>query len=80
MAVQEKISTARLKKKIGQRLNVLVDRVEKNTAVARSAADAPEIDGVVHIANAKNLKVGEFVEVEIIGADAHDLWAKIVTR
>ena len=80
MAVQEKISTARLKKKIGQRLNVLVDGVEKNTGIARSSADAPEIDGVVHIANAKNLKVGEFVEVEIIGADAHDLRAREVTR
>ncbi|SCY71316.1 SSU ribosomal protein S12P methylthiotransferase [Nitrosospira sp. Nl5] len=78
MAVQERISTARLTRKIGKRMTVLVDEIEKNKAIARSTADAPEIDGVVHISHAKNLKSGEFVEVEITGADAHDLWSKIV--
>lgn len=47
--------------------------------IARSAADAPEIDGVVYIKNTKNLKAGEFVKVEVIKSDAHDLQAKIVT-
>jgi ribosomal protein S12 methylthiotransferase len=78
MAVQEKISTARLTRKIGKRMPVLVDEIEKNKAIARSTADAPEIDGVVYIDHAKNLKSGEFVEVEITGSDAHDLWSKIV--
>jgi ribosomal protein S12 methylthiotransferase len=76
MTVQEKISTARLTKKIGKRMTVLVDEVEKNTAIARSPADAPEIDGVVYVTNAKNMKPGEFAEVEIIGSDTHDLRAR----
>jgi ribosomal protein S12 methylthiotransferase len=78
MAVQENISTARLARKIGKHMTVLVDEVQKNKAVARSTADAPEIDGVVYINNAKNIKPGEFMEVEIIGSDEHDLRAKAV--
>src|SRR5487761_2151925 len=56
MAVQEKISRRRLKRKIGKTLKVLVDAVDKQGAVARSAADAPEIDGIVHIVGGKALK------------------------
>jgi ribosomal protein S12 methylthiotransferase len=78
MAVQEKISTGRLTRKIGKHMTVLVDEIQKTRAIARSAADAPEIDGVVHIANAKDVKPGELVEVEITGSDAHDLRAKVV--
>ncbi len=78
MAVQEKISTAHLRAKIGKRMRVLVDEVGKNKAAARSAADAPEIDGVVYINNAKNMKPGEFAEVEIIGSNAHDLRARSI--
>ena len=77
MAVQEKISTARLIRKIGKRMTVLVDEVQKRIAIARSAADAPEIDGVVYITNAKDVKPGEFVEVEITSSDTHDLHAKV---
>jgi ribosomal protein S12 methylthiotransferase len=76
MAVQEKISTARLKRKVGTRMTVLVDEVQKNRAIARSSADAPEIDGVVYVSNAKNRKPGELIEVEITGSDAHDLEAR----
>src|SRR5687768_5101647 len=76
MAVQEKISAARLNRKIGQRMTVLVDEVQKNRAIARSSADAPEIDGVVYIGNAKNRKPGDLIEVEITGSDAHDLKAR----
>ncbi len=78
MAVQEQISTGRLTRKIGKHMTVLVDEVQKKRAIARSAADAPEIDGVVHIVNAKDVKPGELVEVEITGSDAHDLRAKVV--
>jgi ribosomal protein S12 methylthiotransferase len=76
MAVQEKISTARLKRKVGTRMTVLVDEVQKNRAIARSSADAPEIDGVVYVSNAKNRKPGDLIEVEITGSDAHDLEAR----
>jgi ribosomal protein S12 methylthiotransferase len=78
MAVQENISTTRLARKIGKQMTVLVDEVQKNGAIARSTADAPEIDGVVYINNVKNVKPGEFVKVDIIGSDAHDLQAKAV--
>ncbi len=77
MAVQEEISTARLTRKIGKRMTVLVDEIQKNKAIARSTADAPEIDGVVYINNAKKMKPGEFIEVEITGSDAHDLRARL---
>ncbi len=79
MAVQEEISAARLTRKIGKRMTVLVDEIRKNQVIARSAADAPEIDGVVYLANTGNIKTGEFVEVEITGSDTHDLQARIVT-
>ena len=76
MAVQERISTAQLVKKVGKRMIVLVDDVHKSKAVARSTADAPEIDGLVYISGAKKTKPGDLVEVEIIGSDEHDLHAR----
>ena len=75
MAAQEKISAARLKAKVGRTLTVLVDEVGKETAIARSAADAPEIDGLVHIEGIKQLRPGEFAQVRVTRSDAHDLWA-----
>jgi ribosomal protein S12 methylthiotransferase len=78
MALQEKISRKRLKRKIGRTLQVLVDTVGKQGAVARSSADAPEIDGVVHISGAKALEPGDWAKVRIERADAHDLWGRLV--
>jgi ribosomal protein S12 methylthiotransferase len=75
MAAQEKISAARLKQKIGRTMTVLVDEAGKNGAIARSSADAPEIDGRVIIRQGAKLKPGELVEVKITKSDAHDLWA-----
>jgi len=75
MAVQEKISAARLKRKVGRTMTVLVDEAGKNGAIARSSADAPEIDGRVIIRQGAKLKPGEFIEVKITKSDAHDLWA-----
>ncbi|HEX7368767.1 MAG TPA: 30S ribosomal protein S12 methylthiotransferase RimO, partial [Rhodanobacteraceae bacterium] len=75
MAVQAGISAAKLQKKIGRTLTVLVDDVNAEGAVARSQADAPEIDGVVRIANGSSLKPGQFVQVRVTGAGAHDLEA-----
>jgi ribosomal protein S12 methylthiotransferase len=75
MATQARVSARRLRAKVGKRLRVLVDRVEGARAVARSSADAPEIDGVVHVARAAALRPGEFAEVRINRSDAHDLWA-----
>jgi ribosomal protein S12 methylthiotransferase len=71
------ISAKRLAAKVGRRMRVLVDAVENNTAIARSEADAPEIDGVVHIEHAKGLKPGDWADVEITSADAYDLHAHL---
>ncbi|TAN83796.1 MAG: 30S ribosomal protein S12 methylthiotransferase RimO [Gallionella sp.] len=77
MLLQEEISEQRLKRKIGKTITVLVDEVDKDGAVARSSADAPEIDGLVYIENGQQLRVGDFVEVKVTGSDAHDLWAEM---
>jgi len=74
MEVQEEISTARLQRKVGQTVQVLIDEINEDGAVARSNADAPEIDGLVYFEPNKKHKVGEFAQVKITGADAHDLW------
>jgi ribosomal protein S12 methylthiotransferase len=73
METQAAISAAKLRDKIGRRLTVLVDEVGADGAIARSMADAPEIDGVVRIADGSSLKPGEFVEVRVTNAGAHDL-------
>ena len=76
MQAQEKISAARLKKKVGRVLDVLVDEVSETEVVARSSADAPEIDGTVFIRKSKSLRAGEFTRVRVTRSDAHDLWAE----
>ncbi|OOG52523.1 ribosomal protein S12 methylthiotransferase [Rhodanobacter sp. B05] len=77
MAVQAEISAARLQGKIGRTIQVLVDEAGANGAVARSAADAPEIDGTVLIADGQKLNPGQFVEVVVEGAGEHDLQARL---
>lgn len=77
MLLQEEISETLLKCKIGKTITVLVDEVDEEGAIARSSADAPEIDGLVYIENGQQLNEGDFVEVEIVDSDEHDLWAKI---
>jgi ribosomal protein S12 methylthiotransferase len=79
MQLQEGISRERLREKVGRTLRVLVDEVTETHAVARSSADAPEIDGLVYVENAKNLKPGDFAEVKVTRSDAHDLWARPVS-
>ncbi len=77
MAAQEKISARRLQQKIGSTLAVLIDESGEKGAVGRSSADAPEIDGLVHIKKAKGLNPGEFVQVRVTRSDAHDLYGEI---
>lgn len=76
MQLQEKISARRLRRRVGQTMRVLVDEVGPEGAVARSAADAPEIDGAVHIEDGAHLQAGEFAQVKVVGSDTHDLWAQ----
>lgn len=79
MQTQEKISTRRLARKVGKEITVLVDEVDGNRAKARSAADAPEIDGIVYVDGARWLKPGQFAQVRVTRADEHDLFANVVT-
>ncbi len=72
------ISAKRLAAKKGRTLRVLVDAHEGDVAIARSEADAPEIDGVVRIRGGSALPIGEFAEVVVTGSDTYDLEAKLV--
>lgn len=78
MWLQEEISEEKLKRKIGKTLTVLVDEVDEEGAIARSFADAPEIDGQVYINDGQHLNVGDKVEVLITDSDTHDLWGELV--
>jgi ribosomal protein S12 methylthiotransferase len=77
MQHQARISARRLERKIGKTLTVLVDEVVAQGAIARSSADAPEIDGVVHVAPHPRLRVGEFARVRVTRSGVHDLWAEV---
>ena len=75
MTTQAVISTARLKKKVGTVIDVIIDEVDDEGAVARSQADAPEIDGVVYLNEETNHQPGDIVTVKVHASDEHDLWA-----
>ena len=82
MQVQQEISAAKLQKRIGQTMTVLVDGLEDEfpVAIARSYADAPEIDGNVFVEDIdkSQIKSGDLLEVEITDADEYDLYAKLI--
>jgi ribosomal protein S12 methylthiotransferase len=74
MAVQESISAERLQRRVGSVQRVIIDEVGPTVAIGRSAADAPEVDGVVYVKTGRRrFKVGDFVDVRIATADSHDL-------
>ncbi|MCB1674902.1 MAG: 30S ribosomal protein S12 methylthiotransferase RimO, partial [Halioglobus sp.] len=75
MALQQQISAARLRAKVGRTIDILIDEVDDQGAVGRSAADAPEIDGRVFLDGARGLRPGDLVTAEVTGADEYDLWA-----
>jgi len=77
MQTQAEISRNRLTCKIGSIQEVLVDEADENGAVARSKADAPEIDGIVHIRDGSHLAPGTLVQVEVEGSDDYDLTARL---
>jgi ribosomal protein S12 methylthiotransferase len=78
MELSAEISAARLAQKVGRTMQVLIDRMEGDVAVARSSSDAPEIDGTVSIRGAKGLTVGSLAEVKITAAGAYDLEARLL--
>ena len=80
MKVQEEVSIAKLRGRVGQTMQVLIDQISpggKQGAIGRSYADAPEIDGVVKLLApqkvSQRLKVGNFVKARIVDTDGHDL-------
>lgn len=75
MEVQEAISAEKQKAKVGRIETVLIDEVDGDGAIGRTAADAPEIDGVVYLSGADGLQPGDLVEAQIVNSDGHDLWA-----
>ncbi|MCB1936002.1 MAG: 30S ribosomal protein S12 methylthiotransferase RimO [Nitrosomonas sp.] len=79
MQLQEAISRQRLTAKTGRTMTVLMDTIEDGRGIARSSADAPEIDGLVYISNPpETLHTGDFVTVKITDSDTHDLYAQII--
>ena len=76
MQLQQEISAERLKQKIGQTLDVIVDEINDEGIIGRTKADAPEVDGLVYIENLSGapVKVGEFIKVTITHSDEYDLW------
>ena len=76
MQLQQEISAERLKQKIGQTLDVIVDEIDDECIIGRTKADAPEVDGLVYIESLSGtpVKVGEFIKVTITHSDEYDLW------
>jgi ribosomal protein S12 methylthiotransferase len=77
MATQAGISAEKLRRKIGQTLRALVDHADASGAIARTSADAPEIDGILRIRDGHKLKPGQFVDVHVEATDEHDLVGRL---
>ncbi len=77
MAHQQQISTARLQQKVGRIIQVVIDEIDEEGPIARSMADAPEIDGAVYIDTDEELKAGDVINVRVTDADEYDLWAEL---
>ncbi len=79
MQVQSRISQRKLKQKIGTQQTVLVDAITDEHIIARSSADAPEIDGLVYLDPNPNVRVGQFVEVNITKSLEYDLIGEVIS-
>jgi ribosomal protein S12 methylthiotransferase len=77
MEIQSQISAEKLQQKIGQKITVIVDEITDTEIYARSAAEAPEIDGLIIIEKTIDLPLGSLLDVRITDADEHDLYSKI---
>ena len=78
MQTQARISKAKLKKKVGTTMEVMIDEIGEEGVIARSWADAPEIDGKVYVSAEVPLKIGQKVKVEITQSNAHDLLGELI--
>ena len=80
MALQAEISADRAAAQIGTVQPVIIDEVSAEGILARSRADAPEIDGIVHMAWHDRVKPGDIIDVKVTNADEYDLWAEPVEQ
>lgn len=79
MQHQQAISEQRLKRHIGRTLPVMIDSTTGGELLGRSYADAPDIDGVVHLSSKRRHLPGDMVQVEITGSDAYDLFGTVIS-
>lgn len=75
MEIQGQISAQRLQERIGKEYQIVIDSIDSEGAVGRTYADAPEVDGVVHLNGVYDVKPGDRLWAEVIHADEHDIWA-----
>ena len=78
MQTQQEISTARLARKVGSNVQVIIDEVDEEGAIGRTTADAPEIDGAIYLNDEHSLQPGDIVEVLVTHSDEYDLWGELV--
>jgi ribosomal protein S12 methylthiotransferase len=78
MELQADISTKKLKDRVGNTIDVLIDEVDEDGAIGRSSSDAPEIDGIVYLNGEGNCKPGDVISARVFESDEHDLWAERV--
>jgi ribosomal protein S12 methylthiotransferase len=78
MALQTSISRARLREKLGNTIEVLIDEVGARRTIGRSHADAPEIDGNVFVSGARRAKPGDVLRVRVTRCSEHDLWGAAI--
>lgn len=78
MELQQQVSVRKLARKVGREMTIIIDEVDEEGATGRSAADAPEIDGLVYLNGETSLKPGDMVKVRIDEADEYDLWASLI--
>ncbi len=77
MAAQQEISRGRLAAKVGRTLDVIIDEVDEEGAIARSSADAPDIDGCVFLNGETDVAPGDIVQAHIEHSDEYDLWGRV---
>ena len=78
METQQVISSERLALKVGKEIDVIIDEVNDEGLIGRSSADAPEIDGLVYLALAEGVNVGDVVRARIDDSDEYDLYGELV--
>jgi ribosomal protein S12 methylthiotransferase len=76
MAMAQEVSAERMKGMVGREIDVIIDEVDEEGALARSRWDAPEIDGSVFLNGDTDVKAGDVVKARIIHADEYDLWGE----